>query len=231
MSALSEARARLTSRLTLLTGEGPLPRLEEALTHPSYSNETGAPDNQRLEFLGDSVLGLCTSELLSERFPDADEGALSRMRSAAVSAVALADWARRVGLGEAIAVGRGARTDRDREQMNVLADAVESVVAAVYLARGLDAARLLVGEIVSDAVAAARESGARDPKGVLQEQTQARGMGVPVYRVVDSSGPAHAPRFKVEAVIGDRVIGSGEGPSKKLASLGAAEDALTRPLE
>ena len=231
MSSVSDPRAPLLAWLTPVVGEGTIPRLEEALTHPSLANETGAADNQRLEFLGDAVLGLCTTELLSEQFPEADEGALTRLRSAAVSAVARADWARRVDLGAAIAVGRGARSDGDRDQMNVLADAVESVVAAVYVSRGLDAARALVAEIVRDAVASARETGARDFKGVLQEATQARGLGAPIYQVVETTGPAHALRFKVEAVVGDRVVGCGHGSSKKLASLSAAEDALTRPID
>src|SRR5579871_6641411 len=141
---LTSARARLRERLEALTGAGDMPRLEEALTHPSFANETGAPDNQRLEFLGDAVLGLCVSEMLAKRHAEADEGKLTRMRSALVNAEALAGWARRVGLGACVELGRGAKLGSEREQTNVLADAAEALVAAVYEARGLDGARALV---------------------------------------------------------------------------------------
>jgi ribonuclease-3 len=226
VSELSEARERLVAKLVSVVGEGPIPRLDEALTHPSYGHETRLPDNQRLEFLGDAVLGLCTSELLVASDPDADEGTLSRLRSAAVNATALAEWARKVDLGSALALGKGARAGAERDQTNVLADAVEAVVAAVYVARGLERTRTLVTEIVRDAIAVARETGARDPKGVLQERMQALGEGTPTYRVTASSGPAHAPRFAVEVVLGERVLGRGEGASKKQAERAAAEDAL-----
>lgn len=224
MSALDEARARFRGTLTTIVGDGPIARLDEALTHPSYSHEVRVPHNQRLEFLGDAVLGLCTSELVSARDPEADEGALSRARSAVINASALAAWARKVDLAPAIAVGRGARSDR--EQTNVLADAVEAVVAAVYDARGLEAARALVVEIVRDALDAAEATGARDPKSTLQERLQARGQTAPGYRIVERTGPDHAPRFAVEAFLGERVLGRGTGTTKKLAERAAAQAAL-----
>lgn len=224
--SLAEARAAFEARLHAIIGDGAIARLEEALTHPSYAHETGTPHNQRLEFLGDAVLGLCTSELLVESDPDADEGALSRMRSSAVNATALAAWAKKMDLGASLALGKGARSGPEREHTNVLADAVEAVVAAVYVARGLEAARRLVRDIVDEPLAVARETGGRDPKGVLQEMMQARSEGTPTYRVTSSLGPSHAPRFTVEVVIGERVLGSGEGPSKKAAERAAAENAL-----
>src|SRR5450432_432011 len=197
--SVSDARQRFRAALAKVVGSDlVIPALDEALTHPSYGHETQAPDNQRLEFLGDAVLGLCTSELLTSEYPDADEGDLSRMRSAAVNASALAEWAKKINLGESIALGRGARAGSERVQTNVLADAVEAVVAAVYLAGGLTAARALVAEITGSAIAVARETGGRDPKGLLQEQMQALGEGTPTYRVVASEGPSHAPRFTIE---------------------------------
>lgn len=226
MSALSDAREAFRAKLASMVGEGEIPRLQEALTHPSYAHETQASDNQRLEFLGDAVLGLCTSELLIAADPQADEGTLSRLRSAAVNANALAAWARKVGLGAALALGRGARTGQEREATNVLADAVEAVVAAVYEARGLEGVRPLVADIVAEPIALARETGAKDPKGLLQERMQAEGLGTPTYRVVESTGPSHAPTFVVEVVLGERVLARGEGPSKKLAERAAAERAL-----
>ncbi len=224
--SLVDDRLAFQARLAAIVGDGPIPRLEEALTHPSFAHETGAAHNQRLEFLGDAVLGLCTSELLVQSDPEADEGELSRMRSSAVNAVALAAWAKKLELGASLALGKGARAGPEREHTNVLADAVEAVVAAVYDARGLEVARLLVMDIVADALAIARETGGRDPKGVLQEMMQARAEGTPTYRVTESSGPSHAPTFAVEVVIGEHVLGSGAGPSKKAAERAAAEDAL-----
>src|SRR5205085_7401908 len=104
MTELAEPRARLLARIIEIVGEGEISRFDEALTHPSFANEASAPDNQRLEFLGDAVLGLCVSELLARSHPDADEGALTRMRSALVNAEALAQWARTVSLGDSLAL-------------------------------------------------------------------------------------------------------------------------------
>jgi len=229
---LEAAREELRARLEALVGSGPIPRLEEALTHPSYANETGAPDNQRLEFLGDSVLGLCVSELLATEFADANEGRLTRMRSSMVNSEALAAWARRVQLGSCLAFGRGAKLGTEREQTNVLADAAEALVAAVYEARGLDGARALVREIVSDLLAKADQLDATDPKSALQERVQARGLAAPTYRVVDVRGQPHDHVFEVEVVVGDQPVARGEGKSKRLAERDAAAHALeTLPTE
>ena len=129
----------LTSRRW--SARAPSPRFEEALTHPSYANEAGSRDNQRLEFLGEAVLGLCVSEMLSTSHAEADEGQLTRMRSALVNGEALAMWGRRVALGACVQLGKGARLGTEREQTNVLADATEALVAAVYECRGLEGAR------------------------------------------------------------------------------------------
>ena len=229
---LEEGRAALRLRVAELLGdEAPIARFDEALTHPSYSNETGALHNQRLEFLGDAVLGLCVSELLAARFPDADEGSLTRMRSALVNANALARFAKKVDLGAALALGRGARIGGEREGLNVLADAVEALVAAVYDARGLDAARRLSAAVVADPLAEIGPAPALDPKSALQERVQARGQPAPTYRVVHSEGPAHDPRFVVEVLVGEEVLAQGEGASKRAAERAAAESALSRGAE
>jgi len=229
-SELAEARARLRARVDEIVGPGEIPRFDEALTHPSFANESSAPDNQRLEFLGDSVLGLCVSELLGRTRPDADEGALTRMRSALVNAEALARWARAEGVGSALALGKGARSGTEREQTNVLADAVEALVAAVYDARGLEGARLLVEHVVKDLMQEVERLGSRDPKSLLQEQVQARGLAAPTYRVRDSRGPQHDPTFVVEVLVEEngapRVIGVGEGRSKRVAERAAALAAI-----
>jgi len=223
---LTIAREELLARLERLVGPGPITRLEEALTHSSFANETSTPDNQRLEFLGDAVLGLCVSELLAEAQPEADEGELTRMRSALVNAEALATWARRVDLGSCIALGRGATLGTERKQTNVLADAVEAIVAAVFEARGLPGARALVRDVVAGLLDRADSLAVRDPKSALQELVQARRMAAPTYRVVDVQGAPHDHVFQVEVILGDRAIGRGEGRSKRLAERAAAADAL-----
>ncbi len=223
---LEAAREGLRAHLVAVVGTGAIPRLEEALTHPSYANETGAVDNQRLEFLGDSVLGLCVSELLVAEYGDADEGRLTRMRSAMVNAEALASWARRVGLGAALAFGRGAKLGSEREQTNVLADAAEALVAAVYDAHGLDGARALVRDVVSELLARADQLAATDPKSALQERVQAQGKPAPTYRVVEVRGQPHDHMFAVEVLVADAPVARGEGKSKRLAERDAAARAL-----
>ncbi len=219
-------RATLRAKIAAIAGAGEIPRFDEALTHPSFANESRAPDNQRLEFLGDAVLGLCVSELLAANFPNADEGALTRMRSALVNADALARWARTVDIGNCIMLGRGARASGERDQTNVLADAVEAIVAAVYEALGLDAARALVKEVVREPLVATDLLDGRDPKSELQERLQAQGLAAPVYRVIDTRGPPHEPVFVVAVLLDERVLAQGEGRSKRLAERAAAAAAL-----
>jgi ribonuclease-3 len=231
MSAAStseSARARLRERIAAIIGPGDIARFDEALTHPSFANESGSPDNQRLEFLGDAVLGLCVSELLSGAHPTADEGMLTRMRSGLVNAEALARWARTTSLGECLALGKGAQAGSEREQTNVLADAVEALVAAVYGSHGLEGARALVRAVVDESMLEAGRLGMRDPKSALQEKVQAGGSPAPWYRVVGTRGPQHDQTFEVEVLVGEEVRGRGEGRSKRLAERAAAIAALER---
>jgi ribonuclease-3 len=225
-TSVDTERERLKARLAEIVGAGVVPRFEEALTHPSFANEAGVPDNQRLEFLGDAVLGLCVSELLTEAYPEADEGALTRMRSALVNGAALARWGRAERLGECLTLGRGAQAGLEREQTNVLADAVEALVAAVFASHGLDGARALVRVVVAEPLAEAERLGTRDPKSALQEKVQAAGGAAPSYRVVSSRGPQHAQTFEVEVLVGGSVVGRGEGRSKRQAERAAADAAL-----
>ena len=224
--AVSLARVELVRSLTALVGEGELPRLDEALTHPSFANESAAADNQRLELLGDAVLGLCVTETLLEGHPSAGEGELSRMRSALVNAEALASWGREARLGDCLAMGRGARAAIEKDQTNVIADAVEALIAAVYLARGIEAARVLVRDVTRPVQVEGAQLGTLDPKSALQEKVQADGEQAPRYRVVAASGPSHEPLFEVEVLIDDEIVGRGEGRSKRLAERAAAEAAL-----
>ncbi len=223
---LAAARAGLRSQIEALVGPGPIDRFDEALTHSSFANEMAVPNNQRLEFLGDAVLGLCVSEMLAEAHGDADEGMLTRMRSALVNADALAAWARRVELGPCIALGRGATLGSEREQTNVLADTAEALVAAVYEAHGLAGARAVVRDIVGELLGKAASLGVRDPKSALQERVQGRGLSPPTYRVVEVRGNPHEQVFVVEVLISDVAVARGEGRSKRLAERAAAAYAL-----
>ena len=223
---VEQARVKLAAHIDGLFGRAPVARFVEALTHPSFANEAAVPDNQRLEFLGDAVLGLCVSELLAARYPDADEGKLTRMRSALVNAEALASWARKVDLGASIALGRGADQGTERNQTSVLADAAEALIAAVYEARGLDGARALVLDVVGSLFENAEALEIRDPKSALQERVQMRGKPAPTYRVVAVQGPPHAQLFDVEVSYEVGRVASGSGRSKRLAERAAAAAAL-----
>lgn len=203
------------------------PHLRLALTHPSYANEQGRRgDNQRLEFLGDAVLSFCTSEVLYARFPDADEGTLTRTRAQLVNADALAAFARSIELPDGLLLGRGAVAAGLRNSTNVVADAVEALIAAAFLDAGLEAAKCACEKVVDFGLARQREAGARDAKSELQEQVQALGSAPPTYRVVQSGGPAHARWFEVEVVLAGKAIGTGRGRSKRLAEQQAAREAL-----
>lgn len=203
------------------------PHLEQALTHPSFANETrDTPDNQRLEFLGDAVLGLCTSLLLYERYPEADEGTLTRLRAQIVNTDRLADWGRAQGVAEAIRLGRGALSGGLRDSNNVIADAVEACIAAAYLDGGLAAATAACSRIVGPMLEQLGPHGVRDPKSELQEFAQAMGLGLPIYEVSESGGPAHDRWFEVRVGLAGRWLAKGRGRSKRLAERAAAEELL-----
>lgn len=202
-------------------------RLDEALTHPSYSNERrDLPDNQRLEFLGDAVLGFCVGELLFVREPNANEGMLTRMRAQLVSAEALSLWAREHELSKALRLGRGAEAAGLSDATNVLADAVEALVAAVFLERGLDAARALCASIAEPALRAVGPE--LDPKSELQERLQAQSGVAPSYELVETTGPAHDRWFRVEVRHQGMLLGEGRGKSKRGAERAAAAQALAQ---
>ncbi|MBI3205039.1 MAG: ribonuclease III [Myxococcales bacterium] len=206
------------------------PHLKQALTHPSFANEQrGEADNQRLEFLGDAVLGMCASELLYERFPEADEGSLTRLRASLVNADALAAWGRGNAVAEALLLGKGAESSGLRGSTNVLADAVEALVAAAYLDSGLSAARAACASILVPQLEQLDADATRDPKSELQERVQALRGDTPRYEVVESGGPAHDRWFEVSALVGAREIGRGRGRSKRAAEFAAARAALASP--
>ncbi len=200
--------------------------LRVALTHRSYANERGEEENyERLEFLGDSVLGLVASQWLFERFPDRSEGRLAKLKSFLVSATVLARYARSLGLGPRLFLGVGEDRSGGREKPSILCDAVESLIGAVYLDGGLEAAREVVEPILGGALQARSEAHA-DFKTRLQERSQARGWGLPDYRVTAEEGPDHRKVFTVECSLEGRVLATGAGRSKKTAAQRAAAAAL-----
>lgn len=209
-----------------------------ALTHKSYVNEhrdeDGLQDNERLEFLGDAVIDLAVSHRLMERFPGAREGDLSKMRAAVVDEQGLAEMARGIELGGLLRLGRGEELTGGRQKASLLADAMEAVVAAVYLAGGLDAVLALVDRFLGDAFArAAAGTLDRDFKTQLQELAQSKLRATPRYRVIAEHGPDHSKTFEVETDLRGEVVGRGAGRSKKDAEQAAAKlalDALGRRL-
>ncbi len=201
--------------------------LEVALTHPSYANETkDSRHYQRLEFLGDAVLGLCATEILYERFPDSDEGSLTRMRAQMVNADALAGWARENGIGAALRLGRGADASGLRDGTNVLSDLVEALVAVAYLERGLDGARSACNTILAKALSEIDAGSGRDPKSELQERVQREGKATPTYEVLESGGSSHDPWFVVAVRVAGVALAEGRGRSKRLAERAAAAGAI-----
>ncbi len=203
--------------------------LSLALTHPSYANENReSADNQRLEFLGDAVLGLCISEMLFERFPEADEGSLTQLRAQLVNTEWLAEWGRSVGLSQALRLGRGAIASGLQISNNVVADAVEACVAATFLHAGLEGARAACGRIFESALQQSTiKPSQQDPKSELQQVVQALGVGLPAYEVVAMRGPAHDRRFDVRVGVAGKWLAQGEGRSKRAAERAAAEQLLS----
>lgn len=200
------------------------PHLLTALTHPSFSNEMrDGVDNQRLEFLGDAVLELCVTDWLFRSYPEANEGELTRRRAQIVNADALAQFARHAGVDQALRLGRGAEANGLRQSKNVLADAVEALIACAYLDAGLPAARHACEALVQHSLEAMDQS---DPKSELQEKLQGQKLGAPVYRVVATGGPAHEKWFAIEVVVAGTTLGTGRGPSKRAAERAAAREAL-----
>jgi len=202
--------------------------LERALTHRSFAYENGGlPTNERLEFLGDSVLGLIVTDTLFREYPDLPEGQLAKLRAAVVNMRALAGVARGLRLGSYVRLGKGEEGTGGRDKSSILADTLEAVLGAVYLDRGLAAADALVHRLFDPVIARSARLGAGlDWKTSLQELTAAEILGVPEYHV-DESGPDHQKSFRAWVRIGGRTYGEGEGHSKKEAEQQAAEAAWT----
>ena len=193
-----------------------------ALTHRSYAYEHGGiPHNERLEFLGDSILGQAVTVMLYTTLPDVDEGALAKRRASVVSTVALAEVARTIGLGAYLKLGRGEENTGGRDKDSLLADATEAIIGAAYLSAGAEATTAFVLRLVEPLLADPdRYGAAMDPKTSLQELASRMGAEPPEY-VISSSGPDHQRRFTATVTVAD-ASGQGEGTSKKNAEMAAA---------
>jgi ribonuclease III len=202
--------------------------LERALTHRSFAYEHGGiPTNERLEFLGDSVLGVVVTDTLFRAHPDLSEGRLAKLRAAVVNARALAEVARTIGLGEHIKLGRGEEATGGRNKSSILSDTVEAVIGAVYLSGGFEASDSVVHLLFDPLMESAAGLGAGlDWKTSLQELSAGHSLGVPEY-VIEDEGPDHEKTFTARVRVGGELYGHGTGRSKKEAEQQAAETAYT----
>jgi len=197
--------------------------LEQALTHISVSEDS----YERLEFLGDRVLGLIVAEILLSRFPHEDEGLMTRRLGAAVRAETLTRVARSLGLGAYLRVSKGEEAAGTRTNAGILADVCEAVIAALYLDGGLETARRFITDAWTD-ILAETPAAPKDSKTELQEWAQARGLSVPAYREVAREGPDHAPTFTVEVDVAGLPPIQAQGPSKRIAEQRAAQSLLSK---
>jgi len=202
--------------------------LELALTHRSWAYENGGvATNERLEFLGDSILGQAVTVMLYKSYPLLAEGDLAKRRASLVSSVALAEVARSIGLGEFLKLGRGEELTGGREKSSILADTVEALIGAVYLAEGGEAATALVLRLIAPLLAdPQRFDASMDPKTSLQELAAHLGLTAPTYDIIDS-GPDHSKVFTATVLIDGDAVAKGEGTSKKQAEMAAAQDACS----
>lgn len=202
--------------------------LELALTHRSWAYENGGvATNERLEFLGDSILGQAVTVMLYKTYPLLAEGDLAKRRASLVSSVALAEVARSIGLGEFLKLGRGEELTGGREKSSILADTVEALIGAVYLAEGGEAATALVLRLIAPLLAdPQRFDASMDPKTSLQELAAQLGLSAPTYDIIDS-GPDHSKVFTATVLIDGDAVAQGEGTSKKQAEMAAAQAACS----
>jgi ribonuclease-3 len=216
-------RQELMARLKVVLDDG---ILERALTHRSYAYEHGGlPTNERLEFLGDSVLGLVVTDSLFRGHPDLPEGQLAKLRAAVVNSKALAGVGRDLELGAHLRLGRGEETTGGRDKSSIVADTVEAVIGAVYIDRGLAVATELVHRLFDPLIEQAAALGAGlDWKTSIQELSSSLGLGVPDY-VIEESGPDHQKAFVARVRLGEELFGAGQGASKKEAEQHAAQAA------
>ncbi|MEY3684929.1 MAG: ribonuclease III [Candidatus Nanopelagicaceae bacterium] len=229
---MNPADESLKARLAALGVPLPDEVINLALTHRSFAYESGGiPTNERLEFLGDSVIGLVITEELYKRFPEMDESGLSPLRSGVVSTRALSQVARSLGIGREVRIGRGEEVTGGREKNSILADSLEALIGAIYLEHGLEKAEHAIITLMQEAIEEAISRGATlDGKTSLQELVAARGEGSPEYEISES-GPDHAKEFQATAIVAGERVSAGRGKSKREAEQEAARLAYQILLE
>jgi ribonuclease-3 len=205
--------------------------LAKALTHSSHAYESGPEspdDNEQLEFLGDSVIGLIAAEFFLRAFPERSEGELSKLKAAASSTLALAQLARAIKLDKVILLGRGEEKCGGRKKVSILAGAFEALTGALYLDGGFDAAKAFICGLLESSLKPIKSESQtiNNAKSALQEICQKAGLSTPVYRLVSEKGPAHRRTFIIEVSLGEKVVAKSKGGSKKAAEQAAAEKAL-----
>ena len=205
--------------------------LEEALTHRSFLNETKekVPSNERLEFLGDSILSFIVSDYLFSKYPQFNEGKLTNLRSLLVNTKMLADIASECDLGSKLRLSKGEEEGGGRKNQSLLADTFESIIGALFLDQGIEAVRIFINDsVIPRADEFIQKNMFKDPKSRLQELIQSKKQSSPQYKVIKEEGPAHLRQFKVGVYVGDNLLGEGEGRSKQEAEENAAVSALEK---
>ncbi len=205
--------------------------LQLAFIHRSYLNEAKdvSESNERLEFLGDSILSFVVSEHLYNAYPDFDEGILTNLRSLVVNTKSLAKLAKKNEFGKHLQLSRGEEDSGGRENDSILANTFEAVIGAIFLDQGIDAVKTFLHAVLIPEIEAYVEKKVfKDPKSLLQEYVQARKQNSPVYKVLHEEGPAHAKQFTIGVFVGDAIMGEGRGKSKQEAEEQAAEQALEK---
>lgn len=204
---------------------------KQAFVHRSFLNEAkeNLESNERLEFLGDSILSFIVSEHLYKSYPEFDEGILTNLRSLVVNTKSLAKTARNLGFGEHLLLSKGEEESKGRENESILANTFEAVIGALYLDQGIDAVKVFLFEVLIPDVAEYVEKRVfKDPKSLLQEHVQSKKQNSPVYKVLHEEGPAHAKQFTIGVYVENELVGEGQGKSKQEAEEQAAEQALEK---
>ncbi len=204
---------------------------EQAFTHRSYLNEskTKIESNERLEFLGDSILSLVVSEYLYIHYPQYDEGVLTNLRSQLVNTKSLGETARELGFGANMRLSRGEIESQGRENQSLLADSYEAFLGALFIEQGIEPVKqFLIDSLIPKAEKFIQSDTLKDPKSLLQEHVQAKKHASPQYKVIQEDGPAHAKIFTIGVFINNTLYGEGKGKSKQDAEEGAAEQALEK---
>ncbi|MFH1187160.1 MAG: ribonuclease III [Candidatus Levyibacteriota bacterium] len=204
---------------------------EQAFTHRSYLNETKIKisSNERLEFLGDSVISFIVSEYLYKEYPNYNEGILTNLRSQLVNTKSLAQIAKDLNFGDLLKLSRGEKESKGRENQSLLANSFEAFIGALFLDQGIEVVfKFLNVVLLPKAEQFVKNKTFKDPKSLLQEKIQVKGQSSPVYKVISESGPAHAKLFTVNVYAGENLLGAGKGKSKQRAEEMAAKQALER---